>query len=51
MQPARFSASQLARSETADDIVAAMNIAFTGVISEIVDWTFKEGEAVLGSSS
>lgn len=45
-----FSASELASSDRADDVVAAMNIAFSRMITEIVNWTYEEGEGVLGAS-
>ena len=47
----RFNASAPARSERADDVVAAMDVAITTVITEIVDWTFREGENALSADS
>ncbi len=39
----RFDASQSARSDKGDDVVAALNGALKGVIAEITNWTFEEG--------
>ncbi len=47
----RFSASEAARSERADDVVAAMNAAMNSVITEIVSWTFEEGEKAVDAQS
>jgi len=46
-----FGVSEPARSESADDVVAAMNTALSGVIMDIVAWTYDEGEKAVRAKS
>ncbi len=46
-----FSASEPARSERADDVVAAMNTVLNDVIADIVTWTYDEGEKAVRAKS
>lgn len=44
-----FGASEPARSDAADDVVAAMNTVLNGVIAEIVAWTYDEGDKAIAA--
>ncbi len=47
----RFDAAAPARSVRADDVVAAFDAAFTAAISELVAWTYAEGDRAVSSGS
>ncbi|NOX95086.1 MAG: hypothetical protein GXP04_08305 [Alphaproteobacteria bacterium] len=44
----RFDGAIAVKSDKGDDVAAAFNDAFKGVIAEITSWTFEEGDKVVG---
>ncbi len=47
----KFDASQIATSDNGDDVVAAFNGAFEGLITQITNWTFDEGSQAVEKKS